>query len=537
MPGFINGYAVTLQVEHGGEIDLSSVSGEVPTTIGEKDSIPMDPTHQYRLVVSSWDGNSLLATLYDRSDTNNPWVSAITDKASLYANTPGFCGFVVEDASGSGSGCTTNGCDATFDNYLSTTPAPGAMPATVTDLTPQPNSKDMNLLTPVIVGIYNRETTVNTSSIQLWQDGVRIPSGSLAISNYVYKPDNSGDSGASLAFAGATVYWTNTSVLPPGSKHTNVVVFADSAPNTYSNVWTWTAAYPYLYASNSLPVGSLALSGFDARMVHSSAANLGNSTYNYPDPYKYAFPNSVAAAQAVLAGQYAVDLTFTNYVQVVAWGVAGNEYGAITNFPGLCTNTAYPTSFAIEAFTYLQLAAGTNTFYVDSDDCVGIYSGANLADTSSASCVVFEVPIDQNAHQSFQFIVQSAGLYPFHIIYQQGGGGAELALSSVNVDNSHTLLNASGGIPAFYPLVVKSCTSAKGPYTTDAAANAGNTVTTAPVDCDGTGTARNLSLTGGTVTIPISTATKFYVLDGPRAAKITSTERVGSTFVMHYNYQ
>jgi hypothetical protein len=523
VPGQINGYAVTLSSSGGGELDLSAVSGELPTTIGEIDKIPLNPSHQYRLVVSSWNGTSLLATLHDQSDTNNPWRSAITDQAGQYANIPGVCGFVVEDATA--SACTSAGCDGAFDNYFSTTPAAGTMPATVTDLSPQPNGKAMDLFAAVIVGIYNRDTTVNANSIPLWQDGVQIPSGSLAISNYVYKPDNSGDNGAALAFDGATVYWTNNTLLPPGSTHTNVVVYSDNVPKTYSNVWTWTAAYPYLYASNSLPIGSLTLAGFDARLVQSSAAKLGSS---------HAYPNSVAAAQAILAGQYAVDLTSTNYVQEVAWGLAGVESGAITNFPGLCLSPATPNSFAIETFTYLQLEAGTNTFYVDSDDCVGIYSGPNLADTST---VVFQSPTDQTVSQSFQFIVESAGLYPFHIIYEQGGGGAHLVLSSVNADTTHVLLNTSGGVPAFYPLAVKSSTSVNGTYTVDAAANAANTVTTAPVSCSGTGDALNLSLSGGTVTVPISSATKFYVLDGPRAARITSSQKVGSNLVIKYGYQ
>ena len=63
-------------------------------------------------------------------------------------------------------------------------------------------------------------------------------------------------------------------------------------------------------------------------------------------------------------------------------------------------------------------------------------------------------------HESFDFFVPADGLYPFHIIYEEGGGAAYLRLHSVNLsDNSQTLLNAPGGVPAFYPLVCKSSTS------------------------------------------------------------------------------
>ena len=97
-----------------------------------------------------------------------------------------------------------------------------------------------------------------------------------------------------------------------------------------------------------------------------------------------------------------------------------------------------------------------------------IYSGTNLTDTSNVLLETTGV-----AHQSFDFVVEADGLYPFNIIYEQGGGSAYLVLNSVNLsDNSQTLLNAPGGVPAFYPLVCKSSTSVTGPYTVDAAANA-----------------------------------------------------------------
>jgi len=58
--------------------------------------------------------------------------------------------------------------------------------------------------------------------------------------------------------------------------------------------------------------------------------------------------------------------------------------------------------------------------------------------------------------------------------------------------------------------------------------------------CDsGNGSALNISVTGGTMTIPVPTAPKFYLLDGPRAAKITSVKRVNSNTQLEikYNYQ
>ncbi len=523
-PGQTEGYAATYE-NSSSTLYISSLSSEQPSTVGETDGITFDPTHQYRLVVGTHDGSTFLFTVFDTSETNSPWTSVIAPN-TLYQGTPGVCALYIEQENYPSS----DGADATFDNYFSTVPAAGAMPATVTDLSPPPAGKATAIYPTVSVGILNRDTTVNASSIQLWQDGVQIPQGSLTIDpNYVYKPNNPSASGQS--FPGATVTYSNTTLYAVGAKHTNAIVFMDSNSTLQSNSWAWTSTYAYLYASNSLPIGSLSLPGFDARMVQSSAANIAGSVSSSAP----SIPNSVASAQAVLAYKYAVDLAATNIVQAVAWGLNagqnGNEYGAITNFPGLCIPPANVNSFAVQTLAYLQLTAGYHQLYVDSDDTVGVYSGTNLTDTSNVLLETTGV-----AHQSFDFVVEADGLYPFNIIYEQGGGSAYLVLNSVNLsDNSQTLLNTPGGVPAFYPLACKSSTSVAGPYTVDPAANLGNSLTNTPVSCDGTNVmALNQKVTGGTLTVPVSGPTKFYRLDGPRATRITGIKKSGSNWVIPY---
>jgi hypothetical protein len=415
------------------------------------------------------------------------------------------------------------GADATYDNYVAFAPATNAMPATVTALSPLPAGKATDFYPTVTVEILDRDTTVDTNSIVLCLDGVWIPHASLTIVPQVERWSNPSNFGGPTNFGGATVTYPITSLLPWGSTHTNRVAFLDSTNTWQTNTWTWTTAYPYLFQSNSLPLGSLSVRGFDARMVQSSAANIANS-----DGGSGGIPNSVASAKAVLAYQYAVDQAATNIVQQVAWDLNANAYGAVTNIPGLCIPPANVNSFAIETLAYLQLTAGTNRFYVDSDDTVGIYSGTNLTDTS-----IVLLQSSGVIHTAFDFIVAADGLYPFHVIYEEGGGAAYLVLSSVN-NGVNTLLNTAGGVNAFYPLVCKSSTSVKGPYTVDAAANAGNALTTAGVHCDGAGVALNQKVTGGTMTVPISGAAKFYRLDGPRLTKITNITRVGSNVVITY---
>ena len=399
-----------------------------------------------------------------------------------------------------------------WQNYMVLAPAtsPGSQPPFVSQVSPAAGAVvGLNALGTNNATIVNRDSTVDATSVIVQINGVTVPST------------------ATVTAGGATVIW-----IPAGSSATltNTLIFKDNLNAWQTNSW----AYSYstvLQAANSLPLGSLTVPGFDARMVQSSStgdpayANIGNG----------GLANSVDSAKAVLAipPQYTVNLTSTNIVQTVNWGIGGNEYADQNNFPGLCLPPADINSYAVEIFAYLQLTAGVHRFYVDSDDDVGIYSGANLADTSTVLVETTGV-----VHESLDFLVPADGLYPFHVVYEEGGGAAYLRLQSVSLsDNSQTLLNASGGVNAYYPLVCKSATAVAGPYTVDAAANAANALATANVLCDGTGTALNQTLTGGTITIPIAGSAKFYRLDGPRPSKVTSITKVGSNVVITYQAQ
>ena len=172
---------------------------------------------------------------------------------------------------------------------------------------------------------------------------------------------------------------------------------------------------------------------------------------------------------------------------------------------------------------------------MDSDDAVGVYSGANLSDTSTVLA-----QNDGVTHTAFDFLVPADGLYPIHIIFEQGGGDAYLVLKSVNPsDNSQTLVNAPGGVNAFYYAPGWACmasASAAGPYTA-VAVPIDPVVTTTPVSCDGTGEALNVSptVTGGTITIPnITGSSQFYRVAGPRSSRITSAKKVGSNLVITF---
>ena len=442
-PGTTAGYVLTFEPIGGNEVRISRIDDEAGTAVGLTGTVILDPTQRYRFLATSHDGSTFLGQVFNTNDLINPVAGAVASDATY---TGGLMGLLSYDATST----STVGADVTFDNYDAVAPAAGAMGAIVAHMTPAPTEKVTAVYPTISVAILNRDSAVNTNSILVWLDGIQVPTSTLAIVGSITEAKNPTTS--PNTFPGATVSCTISNLLPWNSLHTNSIAFSDNLGAWTTNTWTWTASYPNLFASNSLPLGSLTLPGFDARMVQSAAANISGSG---------GLNNSVASAEAVLANPppYKVDLAATNLVQLVAWDLnATDAYGAATNFPGLCVPPAVVNSFAVETFAYLQLTAGHHQFYVDSDDAVGIFSGTNVADTSMTL-----LRNDNVTHQTLDFVVEADGLYPFHILYEQGGGSAYLILHSVNLsDNSQTLVNAAGGVNAFYPLVCLSSSSARG---------------------------------------------------------------------------
>ena len=321
-------------------------------------------------------------------------------------------------------------------------------------------------------------------------------------------------------FAGATITYPITNLFAWGSKHTNIFAFKDTVGTWRTNTWTWTVAYPYLFASNSLPIGSLSVRGFDVRMAQTTNGGVN-------------LDNSLARARQQLDGLIPVDQRATSIVQVLDW----NKNSAYpNNVPGLCPgNNAAPINIAAESCAYLQLTAGMHRFHIKTDDRAGVYTGVNLTDSTA----LWEAS-GSTADTTFDFVAEADGLYPVRLLWEETGGSAVLNFWSTNVvtGDPEVLINDPadplGVVQAWYPLVCKSATSVAGPYALAAtAANALN-----QVDVYGTGDCSpnvvGQKVTGGTLTIPISSTMQFFRLDAPRQTKITSISRGSSSVVVTY---
>jgi hypothetical protein len=537
----------------------------------------LQTNHQYRIVASTYDGSTYLAQLFDLAQPNSPWQSVISTDTSI-ADFLGNGGGGTVGLMGADLGAipTGQGADATWDNFSAggltfvdpSGSVPAVMPATVTDLSPTPAGQPSDYFPTISIGFLNRDTGVNSSGnptgwIKLYLDGVQIPNNQLTIDpNYVYKPDNNYNAGYPgpkapypTNFPGATVSYKLASIPAPGW-HTNTVVFEDDQTISGTNVlhtttWSWQAAAPSLslYASNSLPIGSLSVRGFKGRTVVT------------PGPFANNLSNAFMVLDYPATNAGAVTLSATNLTQLVAWDI-GNaigatppvpwHWGAVTNYPGLCYPTAYPNFFACQVQAYLRLTNGVHRFHVDSDDGVAIYSGTDVSDTSALLLVAANSG-GSVTHADFDVYVPADGLYPFNIIHEEGDGDAYLCLYEVDLSKPNgttNLVNAAGGtVAAFYPGSAWKCTATstiKANYSpvafTVTANNTAIATSNAPGDNSGACAIMNQTVTSlsgtNTITVTPGSSPAFYRLSGgPGSSKILSCTKSGANLAITYRWQ
>ncbi len=250
-----------------------------------------------------------------------------------------------------------------------------------------------------------------------------------------------------------------------------------------------------------LAAAAAAAAALQAQMNMPSPAPLLPATYALPvsaaDTNKVGFiwnvsqvansePNQLAWAEAQLAGLEGVNMADTNAIGVATGPanpanpptapisfiiptvinlsrVGGSSFGHFTpddqmpGLPGAAGNGTDNT--AAEILAYLDLPAGTNTFGVNSDDGFRMtIAGASPVDKFAVNVGEFDGGRG-SGDTIFQFVVPKAGLYAARVLYENGGGDANVEWFTVLDGLSGTnrvLVNdvANGGVPAYYGVTV-----------------------------------------------------------------------------------
>ena len=223
--------------------------------------------------------------------------------------------------------------------------------------------------------------------------------------------------------------------------------------------------FPVLPASFAQPANSGSERGFSARLVQTAGTN--------------EWPNSLSRTEEQLAGVYLDNGVIAkpdilayetpdliNYSETTIDGVMvpmGN-FGGDRHFPGLPQGYSDATrNVAMEMVAYLKLDPGRYRFGVNSDDGFRLTAGTTPQDTN-----VMLGFFDGGRGASdtlFDFEVQVSGLYPFRLIWEQGGGGHNVEWFSVALDGTRTLINGTNALGQVPVPAYRYCTPLANPVT------------------------------------------------------------------------
>ena len=286
--------------------------------------------------------------------------------------------------------------------------------------------------------ITNGDTTLVAGSIQLNLDGSPV------------SPPPTISSGGGLT----NVSFSAPALLASGSTHFYTLTYSDNLGSNYTHEVVFTAAnYATLPAAYALSPGAGVVRGFTHRTV-SASLEAGPADTN-------TLPNTVARAKAQLAGTLINTNTSMPYTNSAAVGPNPdgsfnvdtvlnfsdelNNPGNFANdvlFPGLPTGPGVVNqSFATESWLFLNLAPAYYRFGVNSDD--GFETSVLPPEGVAGSPIVVGVFDDGRgaADTLFDFLVTTAGLYRFRLIYFEGWGDANCEFFSVtNLDTGDKAL-------------------------------------------------------------------------------------------------
>ena len=259
-----------------------------------------------------------------------------------------------------------------------------------------------------------------------------------------------------------TVAYATKTLLPSGSANTTSMSIKDSTGTLYATDGSFVApVYATLGAADALAASAVDKTkpGFKIKTYQTDGGAQLN-TIQYAEEMLAGLngPN-VANLQDVTGVDSKGYFTWPGIINFdVTTTAADGHFNDPTytdnNFPGIpgSPSTGIATeNFTEEIFTALEFpTAGIYTLDVNSDDGFLLMSGATPLDTFSG-VLAGEANYGRGAADSFMTLnVTQAGIYPFRLLYFQGGGGGDLEFIVQNADGSMALVNdATNSIKAY----------------------------------------------------------------------------------------
>ncbi|MHB8524169.1 MAG: PA domain-containing protein, partial [Limisphaerales bacterium] len=370
---------------------------------------------------------------------------------------------------------------------------------------------------------------------------------------------------SSVTLSGSTVlinYLLPNPPFPSGSTQTTSLTIKDKGGNTFSGNGTFIVSpFGTIPASFSAPAGGVDTTkgGFNVKtFVADLPYGLENTTYRAEAQVDGILGNflfatnipNVAVPGPNADGSY-TETQWINYnITHDGTGEAGDFRAPNfpdSGFPGMPGNAVVESdpnaNSAAEVTAFLDLKAGLNRMIVNSDDGFRVTAGPNYRDALSVK--VGEFSGGRGASDtSFDFFVQSDGIYPFRLIWENGGGGANLEWIFVDLATGkkvliNNLTNVGAVVKAYYSGGGRAWISSISPYVNgvDIAPSApiqltitdGKTTvasTAVKLNLDGTDVTATSTKSGNVTTVKYTPPTPLAM--GPHTATVTYTESDGT---------
>lgn len=395
---------------------------------------------------------------------------------------------------------TSNAADGgRFQNYLIFIPVadPGLQRAAITSVFPAPDST-VSTVTPVVQAlIQNRDTRVKPETLIFTLNGQAV----------MPVLSSAGDE--------TTIRYEFAELPESGARTTARISFKDTDDTEISVEWTFAVSYKRLDPANRLTATGLDR-GFEIRVVQApiEAGPLENTLDRAENQLKANSTIPKAVDQAATADVINFNKRF---------GENAGSFAADQMVPGIDPNLTGngDNDFAVEIQGYLEIPAGVHRFGVISDDGYKIVASKVFSDLSAPALAFHN---GGPANETFDFVVSTGGVYPFRMVWYERGGAGYAEWFSENVETGERILINDSANPAaikayrtieVLPSIVLESSERIGGGFQEIGGAAVNPVAL-------------------TVTIPISGSQAFYRLRAATALRITKTELINGSLVLHY---
>ncbi|MCL5099180.1 MAG: hypothetical protein M1608_16910, partial [Candidatus Omnitrophica bacterium] len=345
--------------------------------------------------------------------------------------------------------CTslTEGVNANF-YILVPTETFGTMLPYLAAASPLPGAVDANPQPVITLAIANRDTQVQSGTVQLWFNGTNI----------------TGNATVSVTGAGTAIAYQPPALLPAGSTNKVALVFSDNGTpaNTVSNQWQFVvrdySRYPVLPPADRVADGAVDLTqpGFTVRPHQIAVARPGpNGDENLlPAPENelddlIINPATGRAYDNLAIGGANPDGSYDEPGQINYNTATDSTIGTLgydghfvpdTAVPGIPGSTGSKDHFVVEILTYLDLKAGVYRCGVNCKDGFLVSAALNPRDRLGLRLGLFDGSRPAS-DTLFDFVVSQSGIYPFRLLWWQGTGDASLEFFAEGASGHLVLIN------------------------------------------------------------------------------------------------